>query len=122
MEMLYRTKRLSKEIRRDISDIIQKEVKDPRVKGAIITDVELSNDLRIAKVYISVFEQERLTEVMDGLNKSKGFIRKQLGRRIHVKSVPELRFRKDNSVSYGMHMDEVINRVLGNEDKRDNQQ
>ncbi len=120
--MLYRTKRLSKEIRRDISDIIQKEVKDPRVKGAIITDVELSNDLRIAKVYISVFEQERLTEVMDGLNKSKGFIRKQLGRRIHVKSVPELRFRKDNSVSYGMHMDEVINRVLGNEDKRDNQQ
>ncbi len=122
MEMLYRTKRLSKEIRKDISDIIQKEVKDPRVKGTIITDVELSNDLRIAKVYISVFEQERWTEVINGLNKSKGFIRKQLSRRIHVKSVPELRFHRDNSVNYGMHMDEVINRVLGNENKRDNQQ
>ena len=89
-----------------------REVKDPRIGFVSVTDVEVSGDLRHAKVYVSVYgsEKER-EESMEGLEKATGYIRKLLGERITVYHTPELLFRYDNSIEYGAHISELLDKV-----------
>ena len=107
--MRIRAERMALQMQRDISEIVRSQVKDPRVGFLTVTGVEVSNDLTHVKVFISVFgdaEEKRAT--METLERAKGFIRTEVGRRIRLRLTPEIHFRLDESADYG----EKIERVL----------
>ncbi|NLY10318.1 MAG: 30S ribosome-binding factor RbfA [Firmicutes bacterium] len=107
--MSQRNQRLSEEIRRELSDIIQREVKDPRLGFLSITTVELSRDFSHAKVFVSVYgdEQER-NKTLEGLTKAAGFIRTELGKRIRIRHTPELAFIYDDSLEHGARISAIL--------------
>ena len=93
-----RSDRLSDQIRTEVSFILQKEVKDPRLKGLTIIKVDLSKDIKKAYILFSAlnsFNDIDLEEVRAGLEKAKGFIRSMLGKRLEIKRIPELFFETD---------------------------
>lgn len=93
-----RATRVADQIRMEVADIIMRKTKDPRVASVTVTDVELTNDLRLARVFVTTLldaEQERAAFV--GLNKASGFIRSELGRRLNLRYTPEIVFQKDIS-------------------------
>lgn len=106
-----RNSRLSGEMQRVISEIIRNEVKDPRISEIMsITDVHVTEDLKYAKVYISVYGDIKPT--LDALKSAKGFIRREVGKRIKMRLTPELLFEQDNSIEKGMYMSSLINKVI----------
>ncbi|CCJ33535.1 MULTISPECIES: 30S ribosome-binding factor RbfA [Caloramator] len=112
-----RTSRLSEEIKRIVGDIIQNELKDPRIPMLTsITDVEVTKDLRYAKVYVSVFgsEDEKL-KCLEGLKNAAGFIRKEVGRKIKARYTPEILFELDRSIEYGMHITKMLQEMKNND-------
>jgi len=101
--------------------MLVRTLKDPRIGFVTITKVAVSEDCRLAKVYFSVTgspdERERST---DGLNSAKGYVRKELGRRIRMKYIPEIIFQFDPSIEYAIHIGEVIEHIKKErEDKGD---
>jgi ribosome-binding factor A len=107
-----RNKRLSELLKKEISDILLKEVKDPRIGFVSVIDVELSRDLRHAKVYVSVYGDElERKDTMDGLEKANGYIRKLVGERIKIHHTPEILFKYDNSIEHGVHISEIIKKI-----------
>jgi ribosome-binding factor A len=115
-----RLRRISSEIQRLISDLIlQEKLKDPRVtKLTSITDVETTEDLRYAFIYVSVFnddDEKNLEEALEGLNSAKGFIRKKISDEIKLHHAPEPIFRADSSIKKGMRIEEIIKELHDNE-------
>ena len=110
--------RIEGEIRRIVSDIINYDLKNPDIKGIIsVTGVALSNDLKYANIYISVFDKkdddiQMQDNVIKALNKSKGHIRSELAKKITMRYTPELTFKLDNSIVYGSHIDEILNKII----------
>ena len=97
-EDFSRADRLSDLLRSEISLILRDEVKDPRLEGLTIIKVDLSKDIKNAYVFFSPlnsFNDKEFSEIEDGLQKAKGFIRSALGRRIKIKRLPELSFERD---------------------------
>jgi ribosome-binding factor A len=93
-----RTERLNDQIRMEIADILMTKVKDPRVGFVTVTSVEVSPDLRYAKVFVSILAALASSEkTMEGLTKAAPFIRGELGRRLHIRYIPELTFQLDHS-------------------------
>ena len=113
----YRVGRVSQEIQREVNDILQKRVRDPRVQGITITDVEVTGDLQQATVYYSTLkdDEEASKETQIGLDKAKGLIRKELGSRLTIHKTPELFFERDQSVAYGNHIDALLNQIKNDE-------
>jgi len=105
-----RAQRVAEEMKREISDILRNELKDPRTTGLIsVTNVNLTRDLRHAKVFISVFGSElEQQETLTALSRAVGFVRTEVGRRIRLRHTPQISFLLDKSIAYGAH----INRVL----------
>ncbi|MGI6204759.1 MAG: 30S ribosome-binding factor RbfA [Anaerovoracaceae bacterium] len=119
----YRPGRLGEEIKKIISDMLLRELKDPRIDGLVsVTDVEVSGDSSYATVYITVFstdpdlpkdEQALLKQdVLEGLDSAKGLIKREINKKIKLRKIPELTFKSDNSFEYGSHMEEVLDRVM----------
>lgn len=104
-----RSEKVADLIQKEISLMLVKSVKDPRIGFVTITKVTVSDDCRVAKVYFSVAgtpaERERSVK---GLDSAKGFVRKELGRRIRLRYTPEIIFQFDPSVEYAIHMEELI--------------
>ncbi|HSA05604.1 MAG TPA: 30S ribosome-binding factor RbfA [Candidatus Gastranaerophilales bacterium] len=111
--MNTRGEKIKKALIKEISDIVQKGIKDPRIEGIIsVTDVELSADYKHAKVYISIFgEQEHKQRVMEAIEESAPFVRKEVGRRIRLRNTPELRFYLDESLEKGQKLTELIDKI-----------
>lgn len=109
--------RIEEEIKRIVSNIITYDLKNPNIKGIIsVTSVSVSNDLKYANIYISVFDKKQDADTLSSnviitLNKSKGFIRKELASKIKLRYTPELIFKIDNSMIYGSHIDELLNKI-----------
>ncbi|WP_048602457.1 30S ribosome-binding factor RbfA [Rubeoparvulum massiliense] len=104
-----RTQRIAEQMKKELGQLIQYELKDPRVGFVTVTGVEVSSDLQLAKVYVSVMgSQEEKETTLLGLDKSKGFLRKELGQRIQLRHTPELQFRLDESLDYGSHIDKIL--------------
>lgn len=105
--------RVNSEVQRELSQIIREEVKDPRVHPMTsVMGVEVTPDLKYAKVFISVFGNDEEKETtMEGLKKSASFIRGQLAKRINLRNTPELTFILDNSIEYGVKMSKRIDEV-----------
>ncbi len=111
--------RIEEEIKKIISSIILNDLKDPRISGLLsVTGVEVSNDLKYANIYISIYdEKEKCESSIKALNNTKGFIRKQLASRIKLRYTPELNFKLDTSIQYGNHIDEILNQIINKDEE-----
>ena len=114
----YRSGRLGEEIKKIISNMLLRELKDPRLQNSLvsISDVEVSYDGSYATVYISVMGEsisddageEEKQEILKALKSASGFMRKEIGRNVKLRHVPELTFKIDNSLEYGRRMSKII--------------
>ena len=102
-----RSARVGDQMKQEIADILMKKIKDPRIGFVTVTDVEISDDLRNAKVFISTYGGSR-TGLMDGLESAAAYIRGELGRRMRLKFVPEILFRYDEAAERGSHIMELL--------------
>ncbi len=109
----YRAGRINEEIRREISSIIQNEIKDPRLTAMVsVTKVEVTKDLGYAKVFVSIFgDKESVQSTFEALKRSSGFIRREVGHRVKLRVTPEILFEIDNSIEKGMHIDALLNQI-----------
>ena len=110
--MQYRSDRLAQELRNEVSYIISRELKDPRMGFATITTVKVTPDLKYARILVSVLgTPEKQQATMVALKKGAGFVRRQLSSRLKLRQCPELKFEYDDSIEYGAKMDEILNEV-----------
>ncbi|MCJ7784059.1 MAG: 30S ribosome-binding factor RbfA [Desulfobacterales bacterium] len=107
-----RSEKVADLIQKEISQMLVKSIKDPRIGFVTITRVNVSEDCRLAKVYFSVAGtlEERESSVK-GLDSAKGYVRKELGRRIRLRYTPEIIFQFDPSIEYSIHMEELIQSI-----------
>lgn len=113
-----RSERVAQTITRQLAMILRKEVKDPRVSSLTITDVEVTKDLRQAKIFVtSMFEDKTdIKGTMDALEKANGFLRHALAAVIDMRHCPNLIFSYDNSISEGARMSALIDKALNGKD------
>lgn len=113
-----RSERVAEEIKKAVSQIINNEIKDPRVSGLIsVTKVEMTKDLRHAKIFLSIYgEESEKQKVFEGLKNAEGFIRKELAHRVRMKFFPEISFKIDESIEYGIHIYKLLEEVQKQED------
>ncbi|RDV82518.1 30S ribosome-binding factor RbfA [Ammonifex thiophilus] len=110
--MSYRSARLAEAIKEVVADVLQHELKDPRLGFVTVTRVEVSADLRHAKIFLSVYgSQEEEKESFEVLEKAKGFIRSALGKRLRLRHVPEIVLKPDPSISYGVRVMELLSEI-----------
>ena len=111
--------RINEEIQRELSDLIR-GLKDPRVQTMLsITRVDTTSDLRYAKVHISVLEESRENEAMKGLRSAGGWLRRELGQKLQLRYTPELVFELDDSLKYGAHMFDLLEKLERQEAARE---
>lgn len=108
---MERIERISEEIKREMSSIIRNELKDPRLSMLIsITHLNVTKDLRYAKVFVSVMgSEEEKANALEGLKSAAGFIRREIGHRIQIRYTPEIHFELDNSIEKGAYITKLIN-------------
>ncbi len=116
--MKDRISRISEEIRRELGDIILNDIKDPRLPQMVsILSVNATNDLRYAKVFVSVLgSEEDKKNALAALKSAAGFIRREIGHRIQIRYTPELLFEIDNSIEHGVYMTKLINETVKQDD------
>ena len=110
----YRGGRINEEVKREISTIIRNEIKDPRLTAMVsVTDVKVTKDLRYAKVVVSIFgkDDEEKNNTFIALKNASGYIRREIGQRINLRYNPQIIFELDDSINYGMHIEELIQKV-----------
>ncbi|MCR4751073.1 MAG: 30S ribosome-binding factor RbfA [Eubacterium sp.] len=112
--------RVNEAVRQELSMLISREVKDPRVDMmTTVTKVIVATDLKTCKVYISVYgDEEKKAETMAGLKSSEGFLRRMLARNLNLRNTPELFFILDESIEYGMYMAEKIDELSREEKEK----
>lgn len=102
---------------KEISYILQNEIKDDDIKFVTVTGVEITNDLSYAKVYVTVFDKDKKESTLKALEKAKGFIRTELAKKIEIRHTPELRFVFDESIDYGYKIDNIIKEIHKRDEK-----
>ena len=115
-----RIDRISEEVRREVDRIIREELSDPRISGTFsITRADVTRDLRHAKIYVSVLEDDRCDGLMAALKSASGYIRRALGKGILIRYSPELSFVSDQNIAYGVHIAQVLSEAQKNEGAHD---
>jgi ribosome-binding factor A len=111
--MGHRIERLDSLIRQEISQLLQRQVKDPRLGNFVaVTEVSVSPDLKYAKVFVSCIGNEEVKqETLSGLEAASGFLRRQLAKRLRLRRIPELSFHWDDSIERGTHLLQLIDEV-----------
>lgn len=110
MQNNNRMNRINEELKKEISNIINYNLKNPHLEGGIIsvTKVVTTKDLRFARVYVSMINVKSKKEVLAILKKSAGFIRTEVARKVNLRTTPELVFLFDESIEYGSRIDSII--------------
>lgn len=104
-----RIDRISEEVRREVDRIIREELNDPRISGTFsVTRAEVTRDLRFAKIYVSVLEDDKRDDLLKALKSAAGYIRREVARGIVIRQSPELTFVKDENIAYGVHIAKVL--------------
>lgn len=104
-----RAVRLGDQLLREVADLLSRKVKDPRVKGTTLTGIQLSNDLRHAKIFFSVIgDEEAIRNAQKGLESAKGFIKREVSVVMELRYTPEIVFKHDPSLRQGAHMEKVF--------------
>ena len=105
--------RIDEEYRKELSQIIGYELKNPNITGLIsVTKVKVTNDLKFAKVYVSILNSKNIKDTLAGLKKSAGYIRSELAKRINLRNTPELIFELDDSIEYGAKIDSILKKII----------
>ena len=109
--------RIEEEYKKELSQIVGYELKNPNVTGLIsVTKVKVTNDLKYAKVYVSILNSKNIKDTLAGLKKSSGFIRSELARKVNLRNTPELIFELDDSLEYGARIDSILKDILPNKE------
>lgn len=104
-----RLNRVNEELKKEISQIISYELKNPDAVGMMtVTRVKITPDFKYAKVYVSVLNAKNADKTIEALQKSSGFIRSQIAKRVNLRITPELVFEKDDSLEYGARIDSIL--------------
>lgn len=123
----YRQGRLGEKIRKVISELLLRELKDPRLDVMLsITAVDVTRDGSYATCYLSIFDnslddealKKKQQDCLDAMENAKGFIKREVGKQIKLKHMPEFIFKIDESMEYGKHMDELINKVMKEQNEK----
>ena len=116
--MSHRVKRVNHVIREEISEILRRQILDPRLNSFVtVTEVATSADLKQAKVYVSIMgSEEEEEEAFNALNRASGFFHRELKGRLTLRHVPELSFHRDNSIEHGTRLLQLIDDVIHKED------
>ena len=112
--------KINSELTKQISYVINYELKDPRINAIItVIKVDTTYDLKIAKVYLSIMSENEVKpeEVIKIIQKAQGFIRNQLKTKLDIRNIPELHFILDDSIQYGMHIEELIKEIHKDDNK-----
>ena len=104
-----RLQKIADRIREEISDLLIKEISDPRLQGAYVTDVRVDRELTYADVYVSAVEgKSRATEIVQGMESASGFLRRSLSARVDLRSFPRLRFHWDPTPENADHIEKIL--------------
>jgi ribosome-binding factor A len=119
----HRMDRINEEVRRELSSIFM-ELKDPRIAKIIsITGVNTTPDLRYCKVWVSVMEDNKRDGTLKGLNSSRAFIRREIGRRLNLRLTPEFTFEMDDSISRGAKISKIIHSLdISRDDEKEDEE
>lgn len=106
---ISRATRVADQIRMEVAEILSQKIKDPRVKFVTVTDVKMTADLKIARIYVTALDQDHYEQqTAPGLKSAVGFIRKEVGRRLNLRYTPEIVFYRDTSAEYAHRMEKVF--------------
>ena len=116
-----RSSRVVEQIKRELAELIRLELKDPRVKFVTINDVEITPDYAHAKIFFTVLETDKRAEIEAGLQRGAGFLRRELGKRVRIHTLPQLHFVYDASVEQGAHMSKLIDEAVRSDQASDDE-
>lgn len=120
-----RTSRIGEVMQRELAQLIQHELADPRVSLVTVSHVDVTADLKYAKIYVTRlngFDSEQAAEeCLQGLNKASGFLRRALAKRVKLRIMPELQFRYDTSLEHGFYMDALISKANADNNNDNNE-
>lgn len=112
--------RIDEEYKKELSQIIGYELKNPNVTGLIsVTKVKVTSDLKYAKVYVSILNSKNIKDTLAGLKKSSGYIRSELAKRVNLRNTPELIFELDDSIEYGAKIDSILKEIMPKKEEKD---
>ena len=119
-ESKSRLERINEQYKKEISQIINYELKNPNATGMIsVTKVNVTNDLKFAKVDVSILNSKDVKQTLAALKKSSGFIRSELARRVNLRNTPEIIFELDDSMEYGERIDKILKEIMPKKDEKD---
>ena len=118
--MIDRINRISEEVKKEVSNIIQNELKDPRIPKLIsVISANVTKDLKFAKIYVSVLgTEEEKKNALSALKSSAGFVRREIGHRMNLRSTPEMHFELDNSIEHGIYISKLITETVKNDESK----
>jgi ribosome-binding factor A len=103
-----RSQRVSDLLRKEIADIIMYKLKDPRIGFITVTGVDVTDDIKIARIYVSILKDEERKTTIEILNSAKSFIRSELSKRLRMKFIPSIEFRLDTSIESGHKIERLL--------------
>lgn len=110
--MSIKQDRMAERIRAILSELLLREVADPRLQGVTVTEVQLDGELMFADVYVNALADEtREDEVMEGLNRAGGFLRREIGKRVRLRNTPELHFHWDKTLEQGERLNQLLDQL-----------
>jgi ribosome-binding factor A len=114
-----RADKVSEAIKREISVMLTQEVKDPGIHFVTVTAVETTDDLRHAKVFVSILGDEKTRqETMKGLERAKGFLRSEIGKRLQLRYTPDIQFHHDKSLDHAMKINGLLKQIKKSEENK----
>lgn len=114
-----RQRQVAELVHRELSSLLLFEVRDPRLEGLTITEVRVTPDLLLARIFFTLLDEEvSVGEVQSALERASGFLRSQLAARVRLRSVPELVFVHDTSAAYGQHIDALLDQIANQDTGR----
>ncbi len=114
-----RAQRVASQLQRELAELIRSELKDPRVDWVTVDDVEVSRDISVAKVYVSTLDPEQVGIAVEALTAASPFLRRELGKRLHMRSIPQLRFFKDTAIERGIRMTQLLEQIAKEREDKD---
>jgi len=112
-----RSQRVGDLLRKEIADIIIYRLKDPRIGFITVTGVDVTDDIKLARVYVSVFQEGERKTTLEVLDSAKSFVRSELSKRLRMKFIPSIEFRLDTSIEYGNKIEELLKEIEETEGK-----
>ncbi|MGQ9569558.1 MAG: 30S ribosome-binding factor RbfA [Thermodesulfovibrionales bacterium] len=103
-----RSQKVSDLLRKEIADIIMNKLKDPRIGFTTVTGVDVTDDLKMARIYVSILKEEERNTSIEILNSAKNFVRSELSKRLRMKFIPTVEFRLDTSIEYGYRIERLL--------------